>query len=237
VVLINAAWGLGENVVQGVVDPDEYVVFKPLLDGRARPIIEKQLGGKARKMVYATGGGRSDAQRPHRCPSRARQLRALVRRRDRWSWRAGPSRSSSEHYGERPHGHGVGQGRRERRALHRPGPARDGALAQGGRARSRPTAQGAGPVLSRGWRSASQIGAGPVCRLDHASRDRPLQPGSVLVTAMTDPDWVPIMKKAGGIVTDRGGRTCHAAIVSRELGLPAWWAPATPPRCCTTGSR
>ena len=218
VVLINAAWGLGENVVQGAVDPDEYIVFKPLLaDSKLTPIVEKKCGEKAKKMIYT-----SDAAHPTRNvpASKAERAAFVLDDKDilqlaRWAVR--------DRAALRPrHGHGMGQGRRERRIVHRAGAARDGAVAPRAGARSAPTASSR---RARSWSSGLSIGdavvAGRVCIIDSPKEIDRFVDGAVLVTQTTDPDWVPIMKKAAAIVTDHGGRTSHAAIVSRELGLPA----------------
>ena len=119
-------------------------------------------------------------------------------------------------------GHRMGQGRPHRRAVHRAGAARDGAVAQGSSTSSKPTSsQQRGTVLVTGRSVGEKIATGPVRVIKSAQFIEQFQEGEVLVTDKTDPDWEPIMKKAAAIVTNRGGRTCHAAIVSRELGVPA----------------
>ena len=128
VVLINAAWGLGENVVQGAVDPDEYVVFKPLLaNSSLMPIIEKTCGEKAKKMIYATGGEHPTKNVPTSKAERAAFVLADadILQLARWAC------VIEQHYG-RANGHGMGQGRRERRIVHRAGAAGDGAVAAHG---------------------------------------------------------------------------------------------------------
>jgi pyruvate,water dikinase len=217
VVVINAAWGLGENVVQGTVDPDEYQVFKPLLaDAAVAPIIEKKLGEKARKMVYATGG-----EAPTRnVPTSKAERASYVLADDETLQLAGWACAIEDHYGmpmdmewakdgetgdlfivqARPE---TVQSRKEASAL------------KSYRIKSK------GRKLVSGLSIGEAIAVGQVCLIRSAHEIDQLVDGAVLVTETTDPDWVPIMKRAAAIVTDHGGRTSHAAIVSRELGLPA----------------
>ena len=216
VVLINAAWGLGENVVQGTVDPDEYQVFKPLLNrAGATPIIEKKLGAKTIKMVYAPG------EHPTRNvpTSKRERSRYVLSDREildlaRWAV------TIETHYGcpmdmewardgitgdmfivqARPE---TVQSRRTAGLVHTYQVTRKG------------------PTLVSGIAIGDAAVTGPVCLIESAKDLDQFIDGSILVTSTTDPDWVPIMKRAKAIVTDHGGRTSHAAIVSRELGLPA----------------
>jgi pyruvate,water dikinase len=217
VVLINAAWGLGETVVQGTVDPDEYVVFKPLLrEAQYRPIIGKALGAKQRKLMYARGGAR---------PTRAVRTAAHeqisyvladdeILRLARWAV------AIEEHYG-RPMDMEW---------------AKDGETGELSIVQARPetvqSRKGAasfttyvvtkkGKPLVTGLSIGEGVATGKVCRLESPDEMKRFEDRGILVTAMTDPDWMPIMKRAAAIVTDHGGRTSHAAIVSRELGLPA----------------
>jgi pyruvate,water dikinase len=216
VVLITAIYGLGENIVQGVVNPDEYVVFKPTLAE-----ISRRLGSKELAMVYDEGGGRATRNVPVRealrrqfVLSRAETVelaRYAVAIERHYSARAGQARPMDIEWAK--------DGRSGELFIVQARPEtahsqRDTAKLVSYRLKQR------GPVRVRGRAVGKQIGAGPVARLDHASQMHDFRPGSVLVTAMTDPDWEPILKTASGIVTDRGGRTCHAAIVSRELGIP-----------------
>ncbi|HWL82687.1 MAG TPA: phosphoenolpyruvate synthase [Roseomonas sp.] len=218
-VVISAAWGLGETVVQGTVDPDKYLVFKPLLgEPRLKPILEKSCGGKARKLVYATGGS-------------ARTVLAETTRREREAlvlndaeilqlgrWAAAIER----HYGRPMDMEWAKDG--ETGALHivqaRP------ETVQAGRAREASLRsytlkdRKARPLLS-GAAVGDAIAAGEACVIRSATEIGRFRDGAILVTEATDPDWVPIMKRAAGIVTDHGGPTSHAAIVSRELGVPA----------------
>jgi pyruvate,water dikinase len=216
VVLITAVYGLGENIVQGVTNPDEYVVFKPTLAEIAR-----SLGSKEIAMVYDEGGGRSTRNvpvpeslrrqfvlSPAETVELARQAIAIERH---YSARAGERRPMDVEWAK--------DGRTGELYIVQARP--ETAHSQRDLARIVTyTLAERGSVRVSGRAVGSQIGAGKVARLDHASQMQSFQPGSVLVTAMTDPDWEPILKTAAAIVTDRGGRTCHAAIVSRELGIP-----------------
>ena len=216
VVRIDAAWGLGENVVQGAVDPDAYQVFKPLLaDESLLPIVEKTLGEKAIKMVYATG----DQPTKNVPTSRAERATYVLSDQEivilaRWAT------TIEKHYGcpmdmewakdgetgdifivqARPE---TVQSRRETntfktyRVLEK------------------------GKTLCTGLSIGGAITPGRVCLIEDVRDIDTFVDGSILVTSITDPDWVPIMKRAAAIITDHGGRTSHAAIVSRELGLPA----------------
>lgn len=217
VVLINAAWGLGENVVQGAVDPDEYQVFKPLLGTPGLvPILEKKIGGKARKMIYAEGAERPTRNVP---TSKAEQAAAVLS--DAEILRLARAACVIEdHYGcpmdmewakdgeggeiyivqARPE---TVQSRRGAAALH------------SYRIKSK------GRTLAAGLAIGDAAVSGRVCLIESPEQIGRFVDGAILVTTATDPDWVPIMKRAAAIVTDHGGRTSHAAIVSRELGLPA----------------
>jgi pyruvate,water dikinase len=221
-VLINAAYGLGENVVQGTVNPDEYYVFKPTLQQGYRPILQKRLGSKEFKMVYDIGGGKMTKNVPVPPADRVRfaldddEILTLAR----WACQI------EDHYSAK---HG------------RPTPmdmewAKDGLSGELFIVQARPETvqaqksldmlevyhlQEHGPVLVSGRSVGEKIGQGRVRVIKDVHGLHTFEPGEVLVTDKTDPDWEPIMKRAAAIVTNRGGRTCHAAIVSRELGLPA----------------
>ncbi len=217
VAVVSAAWGLGETVVQGTINPDKYLVFKPLLaQPEFAPIIEKTLGSKARKMVYSRGGhartkmvDTSEAERRAFVLADA-EILALAR------WAV----SVEEHYA-RPMDMEW---------------ARDGVTGELFMVQARPeTVQSqktgsrftlhhlleSGTVLARGAAIGDSIAQGTACVIRSAADIENFRDGAILVTEMTDPDWVPIMKRAAGIVTDHGGPTSHAAIVSRELGVPA----------------
>jgi pyruvate,water dikinase len=221
-VLINAAYGLGENVVQGSVNPDEYYVFKPTLAQGYRPIIKRALGNKEFKLIYDAGGSKMVKNVPVTPQDRARfalsddEILALAR------WAV----IIEEHYSRK-------------RGLNCPMDmewAKDGLTGELFIVQARPeTVQSQkatdeletyhlrshGKVLAKGHSVGEKIGSGPVRVIKNVHESGAFRTGDVLVTDKTDPDWEPIMKKAAAIVTNRGGRTCHAAIVSRELGLPA----------------
>ncbi|CZS79144.1 unnamed protein product [Fusarium graminearum] len=216
IVLINAAWGLGENVVQGTVNPDEYQIFKPLLSNeKLSPILIKKLGDKAIKMVYG------DKCVPTRNVPTSRAERASYVLEDdeilqlaRWACRI------EEHYSCPMDMEW----------------ARDGSSGKLYIVQARPeTVQSRrdtaafktykvgehGHTLTTGLSIGDKAVAGRICLLTSVSDMDKFIDGSILVTESTDPDWVPVMKRAAAIVTDYGGRTSHAAIVSRELGVPA----------------
>ncbi len=216
VVRIDAAWGLGETVVQGSVGPDEYQVFKPLLaDPALSPIIDKTCGDKAHKLIY--GGGET----PTRLVPTSKAERAAFVLDDaeiltlaRWAV------AIETHYGcpmdiewARDGETGelfVVQARPETvQARRRADAFRTFRITRKGR------------KLSSGLAIGDAVVSGRICLIESARDIARFVDGSVLVTGTTDPDWVPVMKRAAAIVTDRGGRTSHAAIISRELGLPA----------------
>lgn len=217
VVLINAAWGLGENVVQGAVDPDEYHVFKPLLASpQFTPIIEKRLGAKSIKMVYGTG----DKPTINLPTSRAEQARFVLTDGEiltlaRWAV------AIETHYGCPMDMEWAKDGPTGKLFIvqARPETVQSQNLNAGVIRTYRVTRQG--PELLAGLAIGDAIVNGRVCLIESAADIDQFVDGAVLVTSTTDPDWVPIMKRAAAIVTDHGGRTSHAAIVSRELGLPA----------------
>jgi pyruvate, water dikinase len=222
VVLINAAWGLGESVVQGTVNPDEYYVFKPTLAEGFRPILQRTAGSKEFKLVYDEGGSRLVRSVPVPVEERARfvlcedEILTLAR------WAA----LVEDHYARR---------RGEDSPMDMEW-AKDGRTGELFLLQARPETVHArrdqhaleryhleerGPVLVTGRAVGERIAAGTARVVRSVADLDELKAGEVLVTEMTDPDWEPVMQRAAAIITDRGGRTCHAAIVSRELGLPA----------------
>jgi len=216
-VLISAAWGLGETVVKGRVDPDEYLVFKPLLDDpRYTPIIHRRIGGKARKLVYATRGGRQTVLRPTtRRERRAPVLGdAEVLQLARWT------AAIEAHYGCPMDVEWAKDGRTGELHVVQARPETVQSRREAGALRSY-VLRRKGARLVQGLAIGEAVATGRVCHLRSPSESARFPDGAVLVAAMTDPDWVPVMKRAAAIVTDHGGRTSHAAIVSRELGLPA----------------
>lgn len=217
VVLINAAWGLGETVVQGAVDPDEYQVFKPLLDDPSlAPIVHKKLGEKAIKMIYAQGG-----ERPTRTvPTSQAERQAYVLGDDDILQLARWAQTIERHYGQPMDMEWAKDGHSGDLFIVQARPETVQSRLEAGLQRAyRITSKGR--VLTTGLSIGEAVVAGPVCLIHDPSEIERFVDGAVLVTSTTDPDWVPIMKRAAAIVTDHGGRTSHAAIVSRELGLPA----------------
>lgn len=216
VVVINAAWGLGETVVQGAVDPDEFVVYKPFLsDPALSPIIDKRRGAKEIKMIYGTG-----TQRTRTVPtSKIEQKRLVLSDADilmlaRWAV------TIEDHYGCPMDIEWAKDGGNDRLYIvqARPETVRSQEDAS---ALSTYRIEEKGATLLTGLAIGDAVAAGEVCLIeDVADQDRFID-GSILVTRTTDPDWVPVMKRAAAIITDHGGRTSHAAIVSRELGVPA----------------
>ncbi len=216
VVIINAAWGLGENVVQGAVDPDEYIVFKPLLDNPSLvPIVEKRAGAKAFKMVYG------DTATPTRNVPTSKSERAAFVLTDeqvltlsRWAV------TIEKHYGCAMDMEWALDGDSKEVFIVQARPEtvqsrKDLSALRSYEIRSK------GKTVLKGLSIGDAIVSGRACVIDSASDIGDFIDGSILVTGTTDPDWVPVMKRAAGIITDHGGRTSHAAIVSRELGLPA----------------
>lgn len=216
VIVINAAWGLGENVVQGTVDPDEYVTFKPLLENSGlRPIVEKRLGRKEQKMIYGTDGSATE----NVPTSKAEQAQFVLSDNDivslsRWIG------TIEDHYGCPMDVEWARDGENGELYIVQARPEtvqsrRDTSIFKTYTIRSK------GKLLTTGSSVGGAIVAGKVCLLESPDDIARFVDGSILVARNTDPDWVPVMKRAAGIITDHGGRTSHAAIVSRELGLPA----------------
>ena len=221
VVVLTGAFGLGETVVQGKVDPDEFWVHKPALGNGYPAIIRRELGEKAIRLVYGSGGNQALVE--ERVPLEQRRQPILpdedILTLARWAVRI------EEHYSKR---------------AGRPTPmdiewAKDGRSGQLYIVQARPETvhaqsgppkfemfrlRGKGKLLVQGKSVGAKVGTGRV-RVVHSPQElATFQPGEVLVAPMTDPDWEPVLKHAAAVVTDHGGRTCHAAIVSRELGIP-----------------
>lgn len=215
-VLINAAWGLGESVVKGTVDPDEYHVFKPnLRDPSLTPIIEKKLGAKGQKLIYADGSTPTQLVPTSKFERSSFVLDSQdILRLARWAT------AIEEHYGLPMDMEW----------------AKDGETGELFMLQARPETvqsqsvenqintyriKNKGKLLLSGIGIGGAIVAGRVCLIENPRDIDRFIDGSILVASTTDPDWVPIMKRASAIITDHGGRTSHAAIVSRELGLSA----------------
>lgn len=219
VVLITSAYGLGETVVQGVVEPDEYQVYKPFLDREGLfPIIEKARGAKAVKMVLARAG--TDGA-PTQTIDTSEEERAAFTLADAEVLTLGRWAAIIErHYGQPMDMEWAKDGETGELFIVQARPETVQSRREAGALKSY-TLGAHGERVLTGLAIGDAIATGRVCLLESAEDIAKFEPGSVLVTTMTDPDWVPIMKKAAAIVTDHGGRTSHAAIVSRELGLPA----------------
>ncbi len=221
VIVINAAWGLGETVVQGTVNPDEYRVFKPLLpesceSGEFMPVIEKQRGGKAQKMVYAEDGAETTRTVTTHEDEQAAFVLSDMEICQLANWAA----IIEDHYGDPQDIEWGKDGETEELFILQSRPETVQSQKRTGTLKSY-TLKEHGEVLTEGIAIGSAIVSGPAQVLYSPEDSDRFQEGALLVTGMTDPDWVPIMKKAAGIITDHGGRTSHAAIVSREFGIPA----------------
>ena len=215
VIFITASYGLGEMVVQGAVNPDEFYVYKPALAAGRPAVVRRNLGGKAIKMVYGSSGEEKVTTVPVPEEQRLRyslseeQVLELARH----------ALAIEQHY-QRPMDiewalDGVdGQ-------LYILQARPETVQSRVGQVIERYNLKGKGPVLSEGRSIGQKIGAGKARIMTGLDDMHKVQDGDVLVTDMTDPDWEPIMKRAAAIVTNRGGRTCHAAIIAREMGVPA----------------
>jgi pyruvate,water dikinase len=214
VVYITAAYGLGENVVQGIVDPDQFYVFKPTLKAGFKPIVEKKLGTKEKKLVYKRSRAGTEQKRV-----KVEEQRKFALSDDEVLTFARWAVIIEEHYGLPMDVEW----------------AKDGITGELFIVQARPETvhshkdlaslrtyvlEEEGKLLLTGEAVGTKIGQGEVNIIESSDEIDKFKSGQVLVTDMTDPDWEPIMKIAGGIITNKGGRTCHAAIVSRELGVP-----------------
>jgi pyruvate, water dikinase len=216
-VIINAACGLGEAVVQGIVDPDEYVAFKPLLNEPGFvPILEKSLGSKVKKVVYSANGRKTT-----RTVNTSREERESFVLSDqeilklaRWAV------AIEQHYGRPMDIEWAKDGDTGDLFIVQARPETVQSRKEAGSLKTY-TLKRKGQQLLIGLAVGDAIATGKVCRLRSPSEIARFEQGAILVTQVTDPDWMPIMKQAAAIITDHGGRTSHAAIVSRELGLPA----------------
>jgi pyruvate,water dikinase len=219
VVFITGAWGLGETVVQGAVNPDEFVVYKPTLAKGFEAILSRRLGEKAIKMIYtgASELGKSvrtvDVEQVDRrrfCIS-DEQVETLARY----------GVSIEDHYGRPMDIEWALDGEDGELYIVQARPETVRSREQGMSVIERYHLKEKSGVLTRGRAIGRRIGTGVARIIRDPSRMEDVKPGDVLVTDMTDPDWEPIMKRASAIVTNRGGRTCHAAIIARELDIPA----------------
>jgi pyruvate,water dikinase len=232
VVFITAAYGLGENVVQGAVNPDEFYVFKPTLAEGKRPILKRQLGEKAIKMIYTTDpmAGMST----HNVRVRLEERRQFAINDEEVLQLARYAASIEKHYGRPMDIEWAKDGDSGKLYIVQARPetveaGKDATVHEVFHLKSR------GNILTTGKSVGQKIATGKARVILEASHMNELQPGEVLVTDITDPDWEPVMKIASAIVTNRGGRTCHAAIIARELGIPAVVGTGDTTQCITTG--
>ncbi|OJW89757.1 MAG: phosphoenolpyruvate synthase [Alicycliphilus sp. 69-12] len=221
VVFITSSYGLGETVVQGAVNPDEFYVHKPMLKAGKKAVIRRSLGSKLIQMVFASPEEKAATGKL------VKTIDVATEQRNRYSLTDADVQQLAQyalvieqHYG-RPMDIEWGKDGQDGQLYilqARPETVKSQAK---GQAEQRYKLKGHGQVLAEGRAIGQKIGTGPV-RLIHDIREMDkVQPGDVLVTDMTDPNWEPVMKRASAIVTNRGGRTCHAAIIARELGIPA----------------
>jgi pyruvate,water dikinase len=222
VVLINAAYGLGEPIVQGSITPDEYYVFKPTLAHGFSPILRKTIGTKEFKLVYDEGGGRGVKAVPVAAAERRQQALsdADILTLAKWGVAIEAHYSGARGSATPMDIEWAKDGRTGELFIVQARPETVHSRVAGQHLEQYHLGQ-RGRVLVQGRSVGSRIAAGPVRVIPTAADLALFQPGEVLVTDKTDPDWEPIMKRAAAIITNRGGRTCHAAIVSRELGVPA----------------
>jgi pyruvate,water dikinase len=216
VVFVTASYGLGETVVQGAVNPDEFYLYKPALRAGRRAVLRRNLGAKAIKMVYGEPHSK-DRVRTVDVPAVDRQ-RFCLDEQDLVTL-AKQALIIEEHYG-RPMDIEWGKdGSTGEIFILQARP--ETVQSRTGRTIQRYTLSKRSKILAEGRSIGQRIGAGPARVISDVSQMARVQPGDVLIADMTDPDWEPVMKRASAIVTNRGGRTCHAAIIARELGIPA----------------
>jgi len=217
-VFVTASYGLGEAVVQGAVNPDEFYVYKPALEAGRPAVLRRTVGAKAKKMVYTADKTLGKTVEFVDVPVADRQLFCLTD--EEVSELARYAVIIEKHYG-RPMDIEWGKDGLDGKLYilqARPETVQSRASTT---VLKRYKLKDKGPLLSTGRAIGQKIGAGKVRILDSIDQMNRVQKGDVLVTDMTDPDWEPVMKRASAIVTNRGGRTCHAAIIARELGIPA----------------
>lgn len=213
VVFITGSYGLGETVVQGSVNPDEFYVFKPTLRDGHPAILRRTLGSKQHRLVYAANGVADepvpDEERNRFCLTDA-EVEDLARQ----------ALVIEDHYGRPMDIEWAKDGETGELFIVQARPETVKSRESGG-GMERFSLKGRGEVIAEGRSIGQRIGAGPAKVIANSSEMHRVEEGDVLITDMTDPDWEPVMKRAAAIVTNRGGRTCHAAIIARELGIPA----------------
>ena len=221
VVFITSSYGLGETVVQGAVNPDEFYVHKPMLAARKRAVIRRTLGSKLIQMVFASADEKAASGKL------VKTIDVPTEQRNRYSLTdedveqlARYALIIEQHYG-RPMDIEWGKDGGDGQLYILQARPETVKSQQQGKTEQRYKLKSSGTVLAEGRAIGQKIGTGPVRLVRDISQMDQVQPGDVLVTDMTDPNWEPVMKRASAIVTNRGGRTCHAAIIARELGIPA----------------
>jgi pyruvate,water dikinase len=219
VVFVTSSYGLGETVVQGAVNPDEFYVHKPMLEQGKKPVIRKNIGSKLIKMEFTAEAKAGRSVQTVDVPIEMRNRYSLLD--EEVVELAKYAVIIEKHYG-RPMDIEWGKDGRDGKLYilqARPETVKSQQKATDSQQRFK--LKGTGTVLTSGRAIGQKIGAGPVRVIHDPSEMERVQPGDVLVADMTDPNWEPVMKRASAIVTNRGGRTCHAAIIARELGVPA----------------
>ncbi len=217
VVFITGSYGLGENVVQGAVDPDEFTVFKPTFLAGHRTVLRRVLGDKAVKMVFSQGGGR---QTTRNVPTPRADRSRFCLSDDEVLELADNACAIEAHYGRPMDMEWAKDGLDGQIYLVQARP--ETSVSQRAPAAiERYVVEAGGEVIAQGRAVGEKVAAGTARRIDDVTQLKAFQAGEVLIADTTTPDWEPVMKTAAAIVTNRGGRTCHAAIVARELGIPA----------------
>ncbi len=221
VVFITSSYGLGETVVQGAVNPDEFYVHKPMLAAGKRAVIRRNLGSKLIQMVFSTPDEKTNTGKL------VKTTDVPLEQRNRYSLTDADVEQLAryalvieKHYG-RPMDIEWGKDGTDGQLYILQARPETVKSQQGDKAELRYKLKGRGAVLAEGRAIGQKIGTGPVRLVHNISEMDKVQAGDILVTDMTDPNWEPVMKRASAIVTNRGGRTCHAAIIARELGIPA----------------
>ncbi|SER84847.1 phosphoenolpyruvate synthase [Giesbergeria anulus] len=221
VVFITSSYGLGETVVQGAVNPDEFYVHKPMLKAGNKAVIRRNLGSKLIQMVFATAEEKASSGKLIKTVDVPAELRNRYSLTDAdVEQLAHYALVIEQHYG-RPMDIEWGKDGTDGQLYILQARPETVKSQSKGQAELRYKLKGTSTVLAEGRAIGQKIGTGPVRLVHHISEMDKVQPGDVLVTDMTDPNWEPVMKRASAIVTNRGGRTCHAAIIARELGIPA----------------
>ena len=217
VVFVTGSYGLGENVVQGAVDPDEFYVHKPTFESGHRAVLRRSLGDKAVKMVFSEGGSK---QTTRNVPTPRSDRSRYCLSDEEVLTLAGHAITIERHYGRPMDMEWAKDGTDGKLYVVQ---ARPETVASQRHATviERYVLDGAAPLLAEGRSVGEKVASGPARVIESLDRLGEFRPGEVLVADTTTPDWEPVMKNAAAIVTNRGGRTCHAAIVARELGVPA----------------